>query len=368
MEPPSVQPPVVGTPADAPVDSVINAFPNPRYISHMPPIFVEQWRREQELAEQKRTIDAHRIASAKQAKHSVAVYAWLEDGAPPLVHEFQSGFTWPFFTLTPEILAVVELDGGGGNARSRLQLYRPSLGVWAGVSEGYTLELCEGDRVFLRGSDVVETADFDKHLRLGSKSDIPHLRHNLPRERREVRNKMKGQHSNPTVEEVSSDDSAPEKGRRRLSPPPMFVTQHRRHRSMSATPQQNSPPRKRSRATAPAQEVIEITSDEGSDVESPLTTSRTIKAEEQSSDEADAVKRWPADYSVEDVADFFADVRKHPKDKLETVFSRHFPLATYRSSTYYDNLKRWKAVKQSVRDQSLGHQWSYFLKLSRNTK
>ncbi len=151
-------------------------------------------------------------------------------------------------------------------------------------------------------------------------------------------------------------------------PPPMFVTQHRRHRSMSATPQQNSPPRKRSRATAPAQEVIEITSDEGSDVESPLTTSRTIKAEEQSSDEADAIKRWPADYSVEDVADFFADVRKHPKDKLETVFSRHFPLATYRSSTYYDNLKRWKAVKQSVRDQSLGHQWSYFLKLSRNTK
>jgi hypothetical protein len=57
----------------------------------MPPIFTEQWQREQELAEKNRKRDAQRLAAnSTKAKHGVVVYALSEDGRPPTVHGFQS--------------------------------------------------------------------------------------------------------------------------------------------------------------------------------------------------------------------------------------------------------------------------------------
>ena len=113
----------------------------------MPPIFTDQWRREQELAEKNRERDAQCLANASKAKHGVVIYAWSEDGRPPTVHEFQS----------------------------RVQLYHCALGVWVGVDAGYVVELRAGDRIFLKASHVEDTPEFDKHLHATSKETLPHL-------------------------------------------------------------------------------------------------------------------------------------------------------------------------------------------------
>jgi len=79
----------------------------------------------------------------------------------------------------------------------------------------------------------------------------------------------------------------------------------------------------------------------------------------------DAGKRWPADYPVNDIVRFFGDCGDHPKEKLSSVFQRHFPNVPFPRSTYYDNLKRWKTAKQVVRNGAMGKKWSVFVAKAR---
>jgi hypothetical protein len=58
--------------------STIDPRPNPRYVSHMPPIFTEQYRREQELQEKNRVVEADRQRRAKLSKQAIIIYAWHE--------------------------------------------------------------------------------------------------------------------------------------------------------------------------------------------------------------------------------------------------------------------------------------------------
>ena len=81
--------------------------------------------------------------------------------------------------------------GTGSATCSRAQLYRHLLAIWVGVDAGYVLELRVGDRIFLKASHVEDTLQFDRNLHANSKDSIPHLRHNLPGERRYVREKLK---------------------------------------------------------------------------------------------------------------------------------------------------------------------------------
>jgi hypothetical protein len=378
----------------SPANSSLNAHPNPRYASHMPPIFTEQWQCEQELAEENRKCDAQRLADSTKAKHGVVVYAWSEDGKPPTVHEFQSGFSWPFFTLVPEILSVVDLTSAGSTVRSRVQLYRSALGVWVGVDAGYVLELRAGDRIFLKASHVEDTLEFDKHLHASSKETMPHLRHNLPGERWYVRERLKeiGLGTVTSSTPSSTDDSGSEdrtvsvkkpQGRRRLSPIPFPILSNDHHllspkSTTSASPNTiENPPRdhkqrtKRKRTEYSPEDpskrihggsdtnVLELSSDDDEPrPPSPSPSKRAARSD-------DAGKRWPADYLVQDIVRFFSDCSEHPQEKLHTVFHRHFPTVSFHRSTYYDNLKRWKRAKQAVRDGVMGDKWSVFIMRSR---
>jgi len=154
-------------------------------------IFTKQWQREQELAEEIRKWDTRRLANSTKAKYGIVVHAWSEDGRPLSGHEFQSGFSWTFITLIPEVLSVVDVTGAGSATRSRIQLYRRALGVWVGVEAGYVVELRAGGRVFLKASHVQGTLEFDKHLHSNLKETMPHLRHDLPGERRYIRDRLK---------------------------------------------------------------------------------------------------------------------------------------------------------------------------------
>jgi hypothetical protein len=57
---------------------VIDPRPNPQYVSHMPPIFTDQYRREQELHEKNHVIKAERQWCAKLSKQGIVVYAWTK--------------------------------------------------------------------------------------------------------------------------------------------------------------------------------------------------------------------------------------------------------------------------------------------------
>ncbi|KAF8811236.1 hypothetical protein BYT27DRAFT_7221606 [Phlegmacium glaucopus] len=178
----------------------------------MPPIFTAQWQCKQELVEENQKCDAQHLANSTKTKHGVVVYAWSEDGRPPTVYKFQSGFSWPFFTLAPEILSVVDLTGAGSTTCSCFQLYRHALGVWVGVDTGYVVELHAGNRVFLKASHIEYTLKFDKHLHTGSRETMPHLHYNLPGERRYVRERLKevGLGMATSSMPTSTDDSGSE--------------------------------------------------------------------------------------------------------------------------------------------------------------
>jgi len=61
-----------------------------------------------ELQEEKCCNDARHIKN-EHAKQMVKVFAWTSNGGNATVFSFQSGFIWPFFNLSYDILQVVEL-------------------------------------------------------------------------------------------------------------------------------------------------------------------------------------------------------------------------------------------------------------------
>ena len=88
----------------------LDARPDPRFASHLLPIYVESLAREQALELSKSKLDAERIASAKQAVQKVTVHAWMPDNAEPESCQLQKGFTWPFLKLLSAALSLVGLQ------------------------------------------------------------------------------------------------------------------------------------------------------------------------------------------------------------------------------------------------------------------
>jgi hypothetical protein len=112
-EPPKNFTPLPTTPpvelAHQPLSEIVDARPDPRFASHLHPIFTEALAQQHELREQKRKFDSELQAHAKRTKEHVAVYAWTKDDTPAVVHIVQSGFVWPYFSLSPALLSTLGL-------------------------------------------------------------------------------------------------------------------------------------------------------------------------------------------------------------------------------------------------------------------
>ncbi|EDQ98493.1 uncharacterized protein LACBIDRAFT_335915 [Laccaria bicolor S238N-H82] len=183
---------LIASPSDAnarmsPDVDILDALPNPRFRSHMPPIFTSQWKREQELAEEQRRVESEQKPCAAQVKHTVIVYAWAEDLKPATVEEFQEGlltFTWPYFPLSTSVLSMLSLN----DPATHVQLYCQALGTWVNINVGHVIELKEGARVFLKPSHVVNYPDFDRLLKPES---TPHLQYKLTEEHRELHDRYR---------------------------------------------------------------------------------------------------------------------------------------------------------------------------------
>jgi len=220
----------------------------------MPAIFTEQVRREQELAEAKRRTDAERIACESKAKRSVVVYSWASDGEPPNVHQFQGGFTWPYFIINNEVLSTLELstsDPTNQPSSPHVQLYQQSLGTWVGIHWDYVVQLSEGASIFLKARKVCNCIDLDKHIQRVTESDTPHLRYNLPGERRYIRERLDA-------------GSAKGKGKVREAAPGPTTSGGRRRRLPPVTivARESGSTRSPSHSTIPSPNTLDLSSDD----------------------------------------------------------------------------------------------------------
>jgi hypothetical protein len=395
----------------------LDARPNSRYVSHMPPIFTEQWETEQILRERQRKTDASRLENINKSKHTVVVYAWTETDVEPTIIEYQDKFIWPHFILTRSVLNDLDFRSDS----TTVLLHRPSLGTWTRVREGHVILVDTQNRIFLRDVGVKQALNFDQLI----KEQKPlHFRSNLPHERSSVRRDttrkkaalrwMDVSSASEDASEVTS--SAKTRVKRKLKQGSTSVTTHtsqvtseqsdppspvRLQKRLRIHPNQPADPREVAETAAqkrlrihkrlhihPSQpadsrEVIEVSSgSSGSDIEGtdlPPLPSRVlllpqIKTEPLSPrgspamSSSGSVKKivWPRDFYVADIVDCFIACENVDGSRVGHIFTAHFN-TTFRRSTYYENKDRWQSAPQSVKDIAIeaGHSteglWSTFL-------
>ena len=318
----------------------------------MPAIFTEQLRREQELLEDQRQLDADRIQNEKRTKQSVVIYAWNQDASPPLIRMFQAGFTWPFFVLTPSILSLLGLADAARHGG--LQMYETaSLRAWVHIDDGHTLEVREGHRIFIKDVAVRDYQDFDLH-HIGTRQSAPHLRYDLTTERASLRERSKAANVCPPAKRKASLSLSP-------SPAPAFPASHLRDTypflqsstpsesssSMSLSPPSISPP------FPPAVVKPEPTMN--------YPTSGSINDPIELSDGEE--RRWPGDFFVDEVVPGLLEQKKTTKGQHKAVFEQRYPGITYRRSTVFDQVKKWKEAPAQLKDACLSGdriRWSVF--------
>ena len=161
----------------------LDTWPDPCFASHLLPIYVELFAREQVLELSKSKLDAKHIASAKQAVQKVTVHAWRPHITEHESSQIQKGFMWPFFKLSSAVLSLVGLQQSVESGT--LQMYDELEGYWLTVGMDHVIEVHEGQCVFLRDCSVHKCEQFNK---LFKQVSHPHLHNNLPQERAYVCN------------------------------------------------------------------------------------------------------------------------------------------------------------------------------------
>jgi hypothetical protein len=137
---------------------VVDARGDPRFASHLHPIFIDIVAEQQELSRQQRNLEAERQEKAQKAKHRIAVYVWNMEDTPHKV-KFIQDFMWPYFVISLTLIANIGLLEAA--ERGDLQIYdEVDIADWVGVDIGYVIEVCEGQRIFLKDGALQKCAGF----------------------------------------------------------------------------------------------------------------------------------------------------------------------------------------------------------------
>ena len=312
----------------------LDARPDPRFASHLRPIYVDSLAREQALELAKSKLDAERIASAKQAAQKVTVHAWVPNATEPESRHIQKGFIWPFFKLSMEILTLLELQHTVESGS--LQVYDEVDGYWVTIDIDHVMEVSEGQCVFLRDRSVKVCQGFDD---LFKPISYPHLRNNLSQERAYVRNAWKGLSLSPQKRKATSPPSPPS-----FSSPVKHEFRPSPFRDISPSPIP---------ATKVAPLETPLTVNPNSDISTASTGSAENPIELSDCDE----KQWPRDYYTCDVARCFRDAKTSvngPRARTTAIiFREHFPHLKFNSSTFSDHKKIWRNAPTSLRNHYL---------------
>ncbi|KIJ06986.1 hypothetical protein PAXINDRAFT_19811 [Paxillus involutus ATCC 200175] len=175
----------------------------PRHAVQMPSVFTDQLAEEQALHEERHRLEAERIESLAQAKHSITVYAWLEDGKAPRVFDFQAGstnsgrsnavFIWPRFYLNYEVLSTLGLPAvlpsSSAVPQSGVELYNLVGREWRGIRQNHLVVLSEGDVILLKAAGVYNCFNINYYIDKAAgaiNNSVPDVRSGLRGERKSV--------------------------------------------------------------------------------------------------------------------------------------------------------------------------------------
>lgn len=312
-------------------NEVVDARPDPRYASHLRPIFTQQIAEQQEKSRQQSLLEAEWKENTQKAKQRVTVYSWMADNTPPSVKITQD-FIWPHLSFSSTFLTSIGLSEAG--ATGELFMYDEG-GVfdWVSVDVGHVVEVQEGQRIFLKDCSARKCMDFDKILG-ASQYATPHLHRHLARERAYVRDIHKSQ-SPLSTPHRSQSQATPTF----LSPIPIFTTAH--------TPGPYYEPLFPSTPSPLPQPPLALPT--GSDpFEDPIN-----------SEAGPSTKRWPTDFYTIDIAACLreANGRTHTsrtrRRTQQQVFTKHFPGVRFTPSTFTDQKNLWARAPNDLREEFL---------------
>ncbi|KAF8168384.1 hypothetical protein B0H34DRAFT_645984 [Crassisporium funariophilum] len=125
---------------------------HPRFANHLRPIFTQVVADQQEKLRLQTVLDAELKEKAQKAKQRIAVYPWTTEDTAPTVKIFQD-FTWLYLTITTGLLAAIGLLEA--SEQGNLRMYdENNIQDWVAVDIGYVMEVCEGQRLFLKDALV----------------------------------------------------------------------------------------------------------------------------------------------------------------------------------------------------------------------
>ncbi|EPQ49803.1 hypothetical protein GLOTRDRAFT_97361 [Gloeophyllum trabeum ATCC 11539] len=385
--------------------------PDARYISQLPAIFTEQYRREQEMHEKRRQDETQRLEAEKRVRQKVTVYIWLDvrilysitlhilltifqDEREPEAVVIQDGFHWPTFTLDEPTLCSLKIPIDPQNIGCA-QLYENNVRCWYTIRLGHTVDVRQyNQHLFLRATCVGICRSLDRLFDMAMMESKPHLRDSLRLERTSVRR----------ASEVIQ--TTPSSSKRRLDSSPPLRDEHQVKKRVVSSPlglglSLPSPSSSSVSSLAPLSSFGSIcVSQSISSTQSsvPASPAAVIKQEcvelalvaptcGTSIDNAididagsndplspasyEYFKRWPQDFYACDIRDAFGelDALVHTNQAIGPFFTARFKVS-FVSSTYYSHRLRWYSASQEIRDKMIlagrtdAGLWTVFMKLT----
>lgn len=377
----------------------------------MPPIFTDQYAREQRLQEEKRSRDAERISNLKKSEQGVLVYAFyevrlmsmawismltsLKDGSAPVIVEFQEGFIWPHFVISYSVLEDLDLYTPPSASLDEpripppIKLYNQQVNVWTKIKIGHVVTLKAGSHIFLKAVAVTRCEGLDSILSTTSTNQEVHHRRNLAGARKYVRERIVEKAHD--LSEVSSVNC---KGKARatspipdLNLPGVTSAKHKGKSRVRIVPDpdvieltssdDDEPKRSQSRKRKRQRSRSSSEMSQGSSIDLPpcpvppqvklepgLGTISAFRASDEGRSAQKAInidgsddgeeKTWPGDFFVVDVVDGFVAIKAARKanqnayDKFREVYG-----VPWSRSTYYDHLARWKQASDEAKERAI---------------
>ncbi|KAF8834035.1 hypothetical protein BDN67DRAFT_1050825 [Paxillus ammoniavirescens] len=141
--------------------------------------------------------------SRMKVKHSITVYAWLEDGKAPRVFNFQASstnsgrsnavFIWLHFYLNYEVLSTLGLPAvlpsSSAVPQSGVELYNLVGCKWCGICQNHLVVLSEGDVILLKAAGVYNCFNIDYYINRAAgaiSNSVPDIHSGLHVERESV--------------------------------------------------------------------------------------------------------------------------------------------------------------------------------------
>ena len=333
--------------SQAPFLEAIDVRPDPRFATHLRPVFTEVIAMQQEKLLQQTKLDAERKEKAQKARQRIIIYPWTDENTPPIIKFFQD-FSWPYLVINSDLLSTVGLLEA--SEQGRLRIYdEKEIHDWVAVNAGYVMEVQEGQRLFLKDASLLKCADFIKLLETRPQGPASHLHYHLPHQRSYVREMHKRHSPFPCLSEspplLTFNSSQPTP-----SPPP-------------ATSPLPLPPPLLSHSLAPR-----------------ASGSGTANDPMEIDEEVSEAKHWPTDYYTSDIGNCMHECssrtqRVHQRSETHrAVFAKHFPNVGFIPSTFSNQRELWIKASGSLREEfiELGHcregLWSVFAKRARQEK